>query len=198
MKRLGKLFIALALAAGLTTPAQAGWRLVEKGEERKVAGRMYVTPTEDWNRSTIRPVSRSEVWTRDGRELNDLDFFMGIKDGKPLFRETHRKRAPLPKFDPAMLPTDIVEWYQDTANIVLGGSLFAITEVKPARLAGYDGVHFAFSYTGSDNVERKGEVRAAIIDSRLYLISFDAPSLYYFDRNIGGVRVLMDSARLKR
>ncbi|WFL78071.1 hypothetical protein P7228_03095 [Altererythrobacter arenosus] len=192
--------IAAVLAAGMVAaPAQAGWRLVKKDEPREVArSNVIVTPTEDWNRSTQRPTKRAELWTREGMQLTDLGFYMGIKDGEALFKRRQEKRNPMPEFDSDMLPTDIVEWYEDTANVVLGGSLFEITEVRPAKFAGYDGVHFAFSYTGGDNVERLGEVRAAIIDERLYLISFDAPKLYYFDRYISGVRVLMDSAQIKR
>ena len=197
MNFLMKSAAALVLASTLgAAPAEARWRLVEAGDERKVArSKLVVTAPEDWNRATERPTSRSEIWTTEGTQLTELMFYAKIKDGETLFKRHQRKRNPLPEFSPDMLPTDLVEWYEDTANIVLGGSLFEIVEVQPATLGGYPGVHFQYSYTGGDNVARLGEVRAAIIDEKLYLISFEAPKIYYFDRYITGVRAMMDSAR---
>ena len=194
-----KLAAALSLAALLApASAEARWRLVEAGETRKVArSDLRVTPPEDWNRETRRPTSRSEVWTQDGLGLSELMFYAKIRDGETLFKRNQRRRNPLPEFDKDMLLPDIVEWYEDTANVTLGGSLFRIEEVKPARLGQYDGVHFQYSYTGGDNVARLGEARAAIIEGRLYLISFEAPRVHYFDRYIAGVRAMMDTARFE-
>ena len=199
MKTLVKLAAPLALAAALApVPAAAAWRLVEAGDTRKVArSDLRVTAPEDWNRATERSTSRSEIWTQDGIALSELSFFAKIKDGETLFKRNQRKRNPLPEFDKDMLPTDLVEWYEDTANIVLGGSLFEIVEVAPATLGGHPAVHFRYSYTGGDNVARLGEARAAIIDEKLYLISFEAPRLHYFDRYITGVRAMMDNARFE-
>lgn len=197
MKPLTKIVAVLA-ALSLAAPASAGWRLVEAGSSRKVSdGDLYVTATGDWNRSTVTTGKRGETWTRDGAMLNDLSFFGKIKPGESLFRTSDRKRRPLPLFEADFLPTDIVDWYRDTANIILGGSLFEVGEVRPATLAGHPGVHFAFTYTGGDNVERKGEVRAAVVDGRLFLITFDAPRLHYFDHDIAQVRAIMDSARFR-
>ena len=192
-----KIAAALALTTMLAaTPAEARWRLVEAGDTRKVArSDLHVTPPEAWNRETNRPTSRSEVWTQEGLGLTELMFYAKIRDGETLFKRNQRKRNPLPEFDKDMLLTDLVEWYEDTANVTLGGSLFQIEEVLPAKLGGHDAVHFRYSYTGGDNVARLGEARAAIIDERLYLISFEAPRVHYFDRYIAGVRAMMDSAR---
>lgn len=189
--------VLLAISAlALPQAAHAGWKLVDPGEARKVArSEIVVTPGEEWNRSTNRPNRWTEVWTQHGTALGELDFFMEIKDGKPLFKEQDKKRAPLPKFSKAMLPTDIVEFFRDTAQIVLGGSAFEIGTVEPATLAGQPGVQFTYTYTSGDNVSRIGEVRAAIISERLYMINFDAPKIHYFDDGIDDARAIMDSAR---
>ena len=195
MKCVAALALITMLAA---TPAEARWRLVEAGDTRKVArSDLRVTAPEDWNRETRRPTSRSEVWTQEGLGLTELMFYANIRDGETLFKRNQRKRNPLPEFDKDMLLTDLVEWYEDTANVTLGGSLFQIEEVKPAKLGAYDGVHFRYSYTGGDNVARLGEARAAIVNERLYLITFEAPRVHYFDRYIAGVRAMMDSARFE-
>jgi hypothetical protein len=195
MKRLMILFAALI--AAFSTPAAAQWRLVEAGKPREVVnGAMVVTAPAQWNRATQRPTKRTEIWTKDGTTLGELDFWLGLKRGEPLFKETSKKKAPLPKFDPAMLPTDLVEYFEDTARTVLGGSLFEVTHVTPATLAGHQGVEFEYRYTGGDEVARRGLVRGAIIGERLYLINWDAPKLHYFDDHADEVRAIMDSARL--
>jgi hypothetical protein len=193
-----KLFALLALlCAFAATPAAAQWRLVEASAPREVVnGAMVVTPTGQWNRSTNRPTKRTEIWTRDGTTLGELDFWLGVKAGEPLFKEQSKKKAPLPKFDPKMLPTDLVEFFEDTARTVLGGSLFEVNYVRPAMLAGHPGVEFEHTFTGSDEVARMGLVRGAIIGDRLYLINWDAPKLHYYDEHIAEVRAIMDSAKL--
>lgn len=195
MKRFILLFAMLISA--LSAPAAAQWRLVEAGKPREVvSGAMVVTAPADWNRATNRPTKRTEIWTKDGTTLGELDFWLGVKQGEPLFKETSKKKAPLPKFDPAMLPTDLVEFFEDTARTVLGGSLFEVTHVVPATLAGQQGVEFEYRYTGGDEVARRGLVRGAIIGGRLYLVNWDAPRLHYFDDHVDEVRAIMDSARL--
>jgi hypothetical protein len=194
-----RLALALALAvATVSTPAAAQWRLVDPGETREVAGSgLLVTAPAEWNRSTERQTRRTEIWTKDGNTLNELDFWLAVKPGEALFRERSKKRDPLPRFDAKMLPTDLVEFFEDTARKVLGGSLVEAHEVRPATLAGHPAVEFDWSYTGGDEVERKGLVRAAIVGGRLYMINFDAPRLHYFEEHVDEARAIMDSARFE-
>ena len=193
-----RLVMLLALLVALSaSPAAAQWRLVKAGEAREVVnGAMVVTPPAEWNRSTQRPTRRTEIWTKDGTTLGELDFWLGVKPGEPLFKEQSKKKAPLPKFDPNMLPTDLVEFFEDTARTVLGGSLFETTHVAPARLGGHPGVEFEFTYTGGDEVARRGLVRGAIVGGKLYLVNWDAPKLHYYDEHVAEVRAIMDSARI--
>lgn len=194
MKRLG-MALALVLAT-VSAPAAAQWRLVDSGEIREVANSgLVVTAPGEWNRSTERQTRRTEIWTKDGNALGELDFWLGVKPGEALFKERSKKRDPLPRFDAAMLPTDLVELFEDTARKVLGGSLVEAGEVRPATLAGRPAVEFDWSYTGGDEVERLGLVRAAIVDGRLYMINFDAPRLHYFGAHVDEARAVMDSAR---
>ena len=198
MNRLIILVLFVLALFALPSSVAAQWRAVDPGEARDVArSELTVRPSEAWNRSTRRPARWIEVWTQDGPALNEIDFFAGIKSGKPLFKEQDRKKAPLPKFDPNMLPTDLVELWANTAQIVLGASLFEVENVEPATLAGRPGVHFRYRYTGADNLDRRGEVRAAVIGNELYMINFDAPQIHYFDDGIEEARAIMDSARLE-
>ena len=178
----------------LSTP----WRIVRDGEVRKVGkSNLAVIAIGDWNRSTQRQTGESENWTQHGTGLDDLGFYMGIKKGEALFRQRDKKKDPLPKFDPAMLPTDIVEWFENSARIALTSAVFEVVAVRPAQLAGHPGVEMDFTYaTEGDNLERKGTARAAVIGQRLYLITYDAPKLHYYDAGLPTALAVMNSARI--
>jgi hypothetical protein len=158
---------------------------------------MTVTPGEDWNRWSTRPSKKGETWTLDGVSLNELSFFAGVLPGEAIYRERSKKDEPLPKFDARMLPPDIVQAVEGSYRILLRTPLFAIDSQEPAKLGGHNGVRFTYHYTVQDeDVRRKGEARAAIVDGRLYLVTFAAPEIHYFDAGITEARRVMDSVRI--
>jgi len=158
---------------------------------------LTVKPTNDWNRWSRRPSKKGELWTLDGLNLNELTFFAGVVSGEALYKERNKKDKPLPKFDPKMLAPDIVQMFEASNRIILETSLFEIDSVEPAKLGGHDGVHFTYHYTiQADEVRRKGDARAAIVDGKLYLINFVAPAIHYYDASIAEVRAIMDNASI--
>ena len=174
------------------------WKLVRAGEVRKVGtDEMLVTAVGDWNRSTQSELKRNESWTQHGTGLDDLSFYGGIVKGKPLLRQRDKKKDPLPKFDPAMLPTDIAEWFESSARIALNSAVFEVGAVRPATLAGTRGVEMDYTYaTEGDNLERQGIARAAVVGGKLYVISFDAPKIHYYRAGLATALAIMDSARV--
>jgi hypothetical protein len=174
------------------------WKLVRAGEVRKVGSdELVVTAVGNWNRSTQSDLRRNESWTQHGTGLDDLSFYGGIAKGKPLLRQRDKKKDPLPKFDPAMLPTDIAEWFENSARIALNSAVFEVGAVRPATLAGARGIEMDFTYaTEGDNLERQGIARAAVIGGKLYVISFDAPKIHYFAAGLPTARAIMDTARV--
>ena len=47
-----------------------------------------------------------------------------------------------------------------------------------------------------DELPRRGEARAVIVGKELYMVTFDAPRLHYFDRTVADFRALADAAKL--
>lgn len=195
-----RVMVAVASVALMTAPtaAIAGWKLMPQKTPVTVAkSSLTVTPSSDWNRWSTRPSKKGETWTLDGTALNELSFFAGIAPGEPLYRERNKKDQPLPKFDAKMLAPELVTMFESSNRIVMATSLFEIDKVEPAKLAGQDAVHFTYHYTvQADEVRRKGEARAAVIGGKLYLISFAAPAIHYYDAGVTEARAIMDSARL--
>lgn len=189
---------ATAIALVCTTPALAGNALIAKGQTVAVAkSRLTVTPDHEWNKMGARPGRNSETWTLDGDGLNDINFYGGIENDKTLFREVSKKTKPLPHFAATMLLTDIPTLFETSYSIALDTQLMKIDGIAPTTFLGTKGVHFTYSFSRPDEeVRRKGEASAAIIDGRLFMISFEAPNVYYFDRDIAAYRAIVASATM--
>lgn len=182
----------------IATPAIAKFRLIPAGTVEPVGKLgLTVTPGNDWNRLGAKIGRNAESWTLDGLSLNDLSFYGGIEDGAALFKERDKKDKPLPKFAKTMLPTDIVSLFEGSYRVAAGTSLFETGTVEPTIFAGHPGVHFTYSFTQQgEEVKRNGEGTGAIINGRLYLITFEAPVIYYFDRDVASYRTVVSSAKV--
>jgi hypothetical protein len=186
-------FCLAALGAGA---AQANdYR--EKGKSVEVSGSgLTITPPRDWNRLSERPGKYAEIWTLDGEQLNDVTFYGGVEPGKPLVKERDKKRDPLPKFTASTLLIEVPELLEGTYRAAKGIGGFTLTGSKPDRFLGREGVRFTYEYTDGDELPRKGEARAVLVGGKLYMATFDAPRLHYFDRTLSDYRALTDTAKL--
>ena len=195
MRKLALFAVAVSLTAA---PALAGWKIMVPNQSVAVAkGGLKVTPKTEWNRASLRPSKKGEIWTQDGISLNQISFFAGILPGESIYKDRNKKESPLPLFDARMTAPEIVQLFEATNRIGLKTSLFEIDQVEPAKLAGHDGVRFTYHYVVQDQeVRRKGEARAAVIGGKLYLIEYEAAAIHYFDRGIAEARSMMDGARL--
>ncbi|MET3713050.1 hypothetical protein ABIC65_003769 [Sphingomonas trueperi] len=188
--------LALAAVATLSVPADAH-KLAEKGKPVAVAGStLSVTPTRDWNRLSGKPGKHAEAWTLDGEQLDEVTFYAAIEPGEPLIRERSKKKEPLPKFRKDMLLAELPELLERTYRSGKDARDFQLSGATPGKFLGRDGVSFAYVVTDADGLTRKGEARAAIVDGKLYMVTFDAPRLHYFDLLAEDARALMASATL--
>ena len=187
---------AIALVA-ISIPVNAANKLYPANVPAAVAkSALKVTPTIEWNRLSARPGRNAETWTLDGPALNDLSFYGGIQDGKTLLRDRDKRNKPLPRFSKTMLPTDIVQLFEGSYRIAGDTALFEVGKVEPVTFAGNAGVRFEYAFVQRDEVRRKGEATGAVIGGRLYLISFEAPEIHYFDRDIARYREMVGTARV--
>jgi len=191
-------FLSAALVLAFVVPSAVlanSYR--EQGQTVSVAkSDMEVTPPQDWNKLRARPGKKAETWTLDGELLNDVTFYGGIAPGKPLVKERNKKHEPLPKFEKETLLIEVPELLESTyrANRKIG--LFELTSIEPSQFLGRDGVRFNYQYVDKDGLTRKGEARAVIVEAQLFMVTFDAPRLHYFDRTLDAFRALADTATL--
>lgn len=198
MRNLVRPAIILLAMLGMASPSLAGNSLIVPGMPVAVAkSSLTVTPDREWNKLGARPGRNSETWTLDGDDLNGVNFYGGIQSGKTLFREVSKRTKPLPHFSTSMLLTDIPEFLENSYRIALGTSLFSMDAVEPVKFLGKDAVHFAYSFRkGQEDVSRKGDAMAVIIGGKLFMITFEAPSVHYFGRDVDSYRHLVGTATL--
>jgi hypothetical protein len=198
MRRSLMVLAAVALAMGPAAPALAGWKLIDGGKPVAVAkGALTITAGEDWNRWTVRPIKKGEVWTLDGTNLNELFFITGLAAGETMFRDVNKKERPLPKLGSSVQLTDIPEFVESSTRIALNTSVFELTDVQPATFAGHQGVRFSYQYAVQGTpLMRKGLGSGTIVGGKLHLIVYTAPALYFFDRDAPKVEAIIASARL--
>lgn len=188
---------ALAISALLPAGIAQAHSLKKQGEAVQVAdSTLTVTPSRDWNRLSGKIGKSTETWTLDGGQLNDVTFFGGIEAGRPLVRERSKKHDPLPKFTETTLLVEVPELLEGTYRTYKELSAFKVASSSPAKFLGRDGIQFSYEFTDRDGLTRKGEAVAVIVNKKLFMITFDAPRLYYFDRAVRDFRALIASARL--
>lgn len=190
------LLTTLCFATVVSGPVYANsYREEGKIEEIADSG-MTVAPPRDWNRLSIRPGKYAEVWTLDGEQLNDVTFYGGVEPGAPIVRERNKKRDPLPKFTATTLLVEVPELLEGTYRAYKKIGSFKLTNTRPGQFLGREGVHFTYDYTDQDDLPRKGEARAVLIDKKLYMVTFDAPRLHYFDRTLSDFRKLAEATKM--
>ena len=193
-----KAIVGLVVIAAFGSPALAGYKLMRAGQSVIVAkSTLQVTPATDWNRLGARPGRNAESWTLDGLSLNDLTFYGGISDGETLFRDANKKTKPLPRFSSKMLIPDIAQLFESSYRVSNSTSLMTIDSIEPTSFAGKAGFRFAYSFViQNEEVRRKGEARGAVIGGKLYMATFEAPVIHYYDAGISQFRKVADSATL--
>lgn len=196
MRRHLPAMIAISLA--WASAAQANSLIAANRPARVAGSALSVTPTQEWNKLSWRPGRSTEVWTIDGDALNNLTYYGGIQNDRPILREIDRRNQPLPRFAANMLLLDIPTLLENSYRAGRAVRVFTISQVEPASFGGQSGVRFAYEFVGADEVRRRGEAQAAVVDGRLYLVTFEAPALHYFDVSIGAARQVMSSAAIRR
>ena len=195
--------IQLVLAAtliALAFPAEGRNRLREANVSENIASSdVLVTPAIEWNRLSHRPGKgrSTEIWTIDGPPLNEVTFYVGIRDDETLFDEVDRRDNPLPRFSDTMLLLDIPRLLQNSYQIGRGVTVYELESAEPTDFMGQPGARFTYTFTASDEVRRRGEAYAMIWEGELYLVTYEAPAIHFFDITIEPFRQLIQSARFE-
>jgi hypothetical protein len=166
--------------------------LVEPGAVH-IGDALVVTGSSHWNR--LEPDAEAdahEAWTAEGVTLDMVLFYGGIADGEALGTRADK----LPLFRAGMLPHDIVELY--AAMVARDGGTFQLERLAPAGFGGARGFLFEHRTTPRTGAALRGRAYGAVVDGRLYLISYTAPEGHFYAKHLAAVEALAASARVTR
>lgn len=196
MKKITAFVVATSVLS--CAPALAGNSLVSPTAQKGIAkSSLSATPAGEWNRLGRRDGKFVELWTKDGDSLNKVSFFGGVPVGDPLFKEADKKNRPLPKVSDGMLITDIPTILESSYRIQFDVRTMTIESQEPTTFGGHPGVKFTYTFvSGNDEVERKGEAFGAVVKGKLYLVSYEAPSIYFFDKDLPAFRQLASTLKM--
>ena len=156
---------------------------------------LSVSGSGHWNR--LEPDADADAdgaWTAEGVTLDMVLFYAGIADGEALGARADKDKMPL--FRAGMLPHDIVELYE--AMVARDGGAFRLERLAPASFGGARGFVFEHSTMPRSGPELRGRAYGAVLDGRLYLISYTAPDGYIYAKHLAAVEALAASARITR
>ena len=185
MKKIPVLILWALLLAGCN-----GYSLVPPTAQ--TMNGMTVTPATAWNKSPATLGKNVVSWTADGPLLNEVIFFAGVEEGSPLIKAKSKGQRP-PKFRADMLPNEIMELVEATVSLITNSTLISTNNLKPRLVGGLPGFEFDLDYVARNEVERRGRVIGTIQGGKLYLVLYQAPSLYYFDETADEVDQLVSS-----
>lgn len=182
--KVGSRILLIAALATCATASLAN-SLVAPGEHTAIAQSTIGTSVSgEWNKLSRSDGPNVEIWTRDGDGLNKVSFFGGIAAGNPIYKEKDSKNAPLPKVAANMLLPDIPVLFESTYRAQFKVDRMSIDSQDVVTVNGRQAIKFAYTYVkGEDEVDRKGEAIGAIANGKLYLVAYEAPAIYFFDKD---------------
>jgi len=193
MNRCLSLVLVTALLAGCAGPAA-----VKVGQGEAIVGERVVVPSDAaWNqlRGATSGTHSAAVWTTEGLAIDQLNFYVGVKDGEALAQTAGKEQRPL-NFKASMQGHEIAALFE--ALHTRDGSTFRLDKLEPATFLGQPGWRMQFTLVRKfDDVKLAGSVWAAVRDGQLFAMTFSAPALAFYPRLAPKVEQVANAARLK-
>lgn len=189
--------ILLAIVFAATMQGCAIVTKVEPGTAT-VGDRMTVPVDVAWNQlggQFSGTSSSAAVWTREGLPIDQVVYFVGIKDGAQMANVAGKEQRPI-VFKAAMQPHEAVALFE--ALYTRDGSTFQLDKLQATDFLGQKGWRADFTVVRkADEVKLKGSVWGAVRSGELFAINFHAPALSYHARLAPRVEKLAAAARVK-
>lgn len=181
---------AYALLLALLLAGCATYSLVEP-KRTPIGDRYTVEPQIPWSAAKS---GKYEIWTVDGRLLQQLQFVNGLEDGEPMFKGNAQYKKQV--FRKNMPASDIMELVVDGLSSD-GAQKLATRNLKPAPFGGQPGFRFEANFVTKDGLEYEGLVVGAIIKDKLYLIKYTGTRAHYHPKHKEHVERLIESIRMQ-
>lgn len=188
--------LALGLAIALFAAGCAQVSHVVTGDVT-LRERLTVTVDKPWNQFERGLGDNTPTWTQDGITVDALRFYVALKDGALIVPTPSEPKGTKPlAFKAGMQPAEIVGLFESAFS--RDGSSFQLDRLTPQPFAGQPGFRFEFSGVRKmDEVRLKGIGWGAVRNGELFVITYTAPRLSFFDRHVASAEAIAKSARIK-
>jgi len=182
------LVVVLAGCAAPVTKVESG--------ERGLGERMLVSLDGPWNKVSAPDMGPAEVWTMEGRPVDQLLIYSGIKNEQVIHATAMGANRKDFAFRSGMQPDEIVAMFE--GMLTRDGSTFKLVKLAPADFGGAKGFRFEYALTRKiDNVQLSGLGFGTVSNGELFALLYQAPRLAFFPRHQPRVEQMARSARIK-
>lgn len=189
-----KTLVALTFALLLAACAQV--TKISPGEA-VIAERIGVPVDSGWNQFAGRfgGSNAAALWTTEGLAIDQLNFFVGVKDGDLIAANAGKEQRPL-AFKASMQPHEVVALFE--AFYSRDGSSFKLDKLEPNDFLGQRGWRALYTVVRKfDDVKLSGSAWATVRGGELYAITFTAPALGFYPRQLAKVEKVAAAARFR-
>lgn len=192
------LFAMLMIAGSLS--GCSAWTYVSNADERETFDDISYSPPAHWllrtptnnylklsSNSWIKKVNFNRMrLTRNGVLLETIELFsIDQKDAFPFLRKSVTEKTKV---------EDLAEMYVAEH---LDSYSVTIVENEPAKLANRDSFHITAKTMNSDGIELTRQHYGFIYKKKLYVITYKAPTKYYYQQYINTFEKLLKSCKVE-
>ena len=192
MRKLSSLLFIAVLMAACAAP------VVKVGQGEAIVGERLSVPSDAaWNqlRGAVSGTNSAAVWTTEGLAIDQLNFYVGIKDGEALAQNPNKEQRPL-NFKSAMEGHEIASLFE--ALQTRDGSSYKLDKLEVVTFLGQRGWRAQYTLVRKfDDVKLTGSIWATVRDGQLFAMTFAAPALAFYPRLAPKVEQVALAARLK-
>lgn len=183
----------VSLSTALLLGGCAAVSVVSQGEV-VVERRLVVQADRPWTQFGSH-LTHVPTWTHEGITVDELKFYVGIKDGQVLPAAPVKNTTPL-TFRAKMSPQEVVALFQ--AMLTRDGSSFQLDKIEPTTFLQSPGFRFDYSLIRkSDDVQLKGAAFGVVKNGELFVMTYSAPRLVFFPRYLPAFEKLASSATVR-
>jgi len=165
--------------------------------EAVIAERIGVPVDSGWNQfgGQFGGSNAAALWTSEGLAIDQLNFYVGVKDGD-LIAAAAKDQRPL-AFKATMQPHEVVALFE--AFYTRDGSSFKLDKLEATEFLGQRGWRAQYTVVRKvDDVKLTGSAWATLRSGELFALTFTAPSVGFYPRQVAKVEKVAAAARFKK
>jgi hypothetical protein len=189
-----RLLLALTLALLIGGCAQ----VTKIGPGEAIVGERIGVPVDSgWNQfgGQFSGSNSTALWTTEGVAIDQLNFYVGIKEGGVIAANPGKDQRPL-AFKASMQPHEVVALFE--AFYTRDGSSFKLDKLEATEFLGQRGWRVQYTVVRKfDDVKLSGSAWGAVRGGELFAMTFTAPAVGFYSRQIGRIEKVAAAARFK-